>query len=180
MPVLVFALQFKGNAAPSAGADGKLSARTTARGQIHRTTLGADGVRGRVQSAAGASASFDSEVEVGDDGAFLESGRIRYGRAGSLTFQTVGRGTLGPSGLEGIQRGAVIWEVTGGDRAFAGATGLITSNFTVDAQGKVIDNQFAQLFLPDRPPARTAARVSARPPRAAAPRPSRLAARRRR
>lgn len=177
MSVLVFALQFKGTAAPSADADGKLSARTTARGQIHRTTLGAAGVQGRVQSAAGASASFHSEIEVGDGGAFLESGRIRYGRAGSLTFQTVGRGTLGPSGLEEIQQGAVIWEVTGGDGAFAGATGLITSNFTVDAQGKVVDNQFAQLFLPDRLSARPAARAPARAPRAAAPTPSRTARR---
>jgi hypothetical protein len=177
MPLLVFALQFKGAAAPSPGADGKLSARTTARGQVHRTTLGADGVQGRVQSAAGASASFDSEIEVGDDGAFLESGRIRYGRAGSLTFQTVGRGTLGPSGIREIQRGAVIWEVTGGDGVFAGATGLITSNFTVDAQGKVVDNQFAQIVLPDRPPARPAARTPARALGAAGPTPSRTARR---
>ncbi len=156
MRQLVFALQFRGRAAPLAGADGKLSARTTARGQTHETTLTAEGVQGRVRSAAGASASFESEVHVVGDGTFVESGRIRYGRAGSLTFQTVGRGTLGPSGIEGVQRGAVIWEVTGGDGGFAGATGLITSNFTVDEQGKVVDNQLAQLFLPDRPPARKA------------------------
>jgi hypothetical protein len=104
-----------------------------------------------VQSAAGASASFDSEVQVLADGAFLESGRIRYGRAGSLTFQTVGRGTLGPSAIDGLQRGAVIWEVRDGDGHFAGATGLITSNFTVDGDGKVVDNQLAVLFMPDRP-----------------------------
>jgi hypothetical protein len=55
---------------------------------------------------------------------------------------------LGPSGIEGLQRGAVIWEVTGGDGAFVGARGLITSNFSVDGAGGVIDNHVAQFFLP--------------------------------
>ena len=65
-----------------------------------------------------------------------------------MRFTTLGRGLLGPSGIEGLQRGAVIWEVTDGDGALAGARGLITSNFSVDGAGAVIDNHVAQLFLP--------------------------------
>jgi len=38
--------------------------------------------------------------------------------------------------------------VTGGDGRFAGAQGLITSNFTVDAKGAVVDDQFARLYIP--------------------------------
>ena len=91
----------------------------------------------------------------------LESGRITYGGAGSVTFKTVGRGVLGPSGIEGYQRGAVIWEVTGGDRRFAGATGLITSNFSVGPHGEVVDTHVTHLLLPGD--ARPAARPRRKP-----------------
>jgi hypothetical protein len=79
---------------------------------------------------------------------FVESGTIRYGDAGTVSFRTVGRGTIGPSPVAEVQRGAVIWEVTGGDGPLAGAQGLITSNFTVGAQGEVVDDQFARLYIP--------------------------------
>jgi hypothetical protein len=42
----------------------------------------------------------------------------------------------------------VIWEVTEGRGQFAGATGLITSNFTVGSKGEVVDNHYVRLFLP--------------------------------
>jgi len=42
----------------------------------------------------------------------------------------------------------VLWTITGGDGAFAGARGLITSNFTVAADGEVVDNHFARIYLP--------------------------------
>jgi hypothetical protein len=50
--------------------------------------------------------------------------------------------------VEGLQRGAVIWEVTEGRGQFAGATGLVTSNFTVGSKGEVVDNHYVRLFLP--------------------------------
>jgi hypothetical protein len=79
---------------------------------------------------------------------FVESGRIRYGTAGAVTFRTVGEGVRGPSPIPGLVHGAVIWEVTGGEGALAGARGLITSSFTVDARGDVVDHHVARLFLP--------------------------------
>jgi hypothetical protein len=60
----------------------------------------------------------------------------------------VGHGVLGASGVDGLQRGAVIWEVIEGRGQFAGATGLITSNFTVGSKGEVVDNHYVRLFLP--------------------------------
>lgn len=147
MRELVFALEFKGHARPVPGEEGKLRAETTASGQVLRTSLMSKGVEARVQPARG-SARFESEVQMTGDGSFVESGSITYGKAGRLTFKTVGQGVIGPSAIEGMQRGAVIWEVTGGDKQFAGATGLITSNFTAGPQGEVVDNQFARLFLP--------------------------------
>jgi hypothetical protein len=144
---LVFALEFKGSGAPVAGSDTRMQARTSASSQTLRTILKSDGVHPTIEAAGGESASFESDVEIVGDGQFVESGTIRYGSAGSVTFRTVGRGTLGPSPDPGVQRGAVIWEVTGGDGTFRGAQGLITSNFTVGAGGEVVDNQVARLYL---------------------------------
>ena len=147
MQPLVFAMQFEGQAAPVEGSAGKLRARTFAHGQTLRTVLTPDRVESSVESAAGASATFESEVELTGEGRFVESGSISYGTTGSVRFGTVGHGVLGPSGIDGLQRGAVIWEVTGGEGQFAGAAGLITSNFTVAADGAVVDNHVARLFL---------------------------------
>lgn len=148
MKHLVFALQFKGSVGPVTGAEGRLHAQTSAGSQVLRTVLTREGVDAAVESTGGGSAIFESEVQITGEGTFLESGSITYGAAGKVTFKTVGQGILRPSGVQGLQRGAVIWEVTGGEGQFAGATGLITSNFTIGAGGEVVDNHYAQLFLP--------------------------------
>jgi hypothetical protein len=148
MRELVFALEFKGSAAPVSGSETRLRATTSASGQTLRSTLKPDRIEVAIEPAAGERATFESEVEIVGDGAFLESGTIAYGKAGKITFKTVGRGVLGPSPLPGVQRGAVVWEITGGEGQLKGAQGLITSNFTVGAQGEVTDDQFARMFLP--------------------------------
>ena len=148
MNELVFALEFKGSAAPVPGSDKRLHAKTSATSQTLRSILKPDGIQASVESAGGGSASFESEVEIVGEGMFVESGSIRYGEARRVSFRTVGRGILGPSPLDGVQRGSVMWEVTGGEGRLAGAQGLITSNFTVGSRGEVVDDQFARLFVP--------------------------------
>jgi len=148
MRALVFALEFKGIAEPVGGSDKKLHARTTATSQTLRTTLGADSIQGNIEADSGGSAKFESDVEIVSEGTFIENGRIEYGGAGAVTFRTVGRGVLAPSPMAGLQRGAVIWEVTGGTGQLSEATGLITSNFTVGTAGEVTDDHFARLFIP--------------------------------
>ena len=112
MKELVFALQFKGKAHPVEGVEGKLAAKTTAAGQVLRTVLTAKGVQAKAESRPGPRATFESEVQKTGAGTFIESGRISYGKAGGVTFKTAGHGVLGASGVDGLQRGAVIWEVT--------------------------------------------------------------------
>ena len=114
MKELVFALQFKGKAHPVQGVEGKLAAKTTAAGQVLRTALTAKGVQAKAESRPGPRATFESEVQMTGAGTFIESGRISYGKAGGVTFKTAGHGVLGASGVDGLQRGAVIWEVTEG------------------------------------------------------------------
>jgi len=148
MKELVFALEFKGSATPVAGADNKLQAKTSASGQTLRSVLKPDGIQATIEPAGGDLATFESEVEIVGEGVFLESGTITYGRAGKIAFKTVGRGVMSASPVTGLQRGAVIWEITGGDGRFKGAQGMITSNFTVGPEGQVTDDHFARLFLP--------------------------------
>jgi len=148
MREVVFALQFKGTAAPVEGDANRLRARTSAGDQTLRTTMKADGIQAAIEGSGAATITFESDVEIVGEGAFVESGSISYGAAGKITFKTVGRGTLGASPMPDVQRGAVIWEITGGDGRFRGAQGLITSNFTVGAKGDVVDDHFVRLYLP--------------------------------
>ena len=129
MREVVFTSELRGNAAPVAGKESTLVANTAGSGP------------------EGEAVSFQSEVVL-NGGTFKESGNIQYAGRGSLRFETVGVGYLGASPLADLQRGAVIWTVTEGDKEFVGATGLITSNFTVSAGGEVVDNHYVRLFVP--------------------------------
>src|SRR5262245_62043351 len=125
MRELVFALTFRGRAGAGAGGSTR-QARTTAPSQALWTVLTPDGVIARMDVAAGEDAVLDSRIERFADGTFVEDGTITYGSAGGLSFSTIGRGVVGPSPLAGWQRGAVIWQVTGGDGRFRGVEGTIT------------------------------------------------------
>jgi hypothetical protein len=145
MRELVFVLEFRG--AAGAAAAGKRRARSTAPSQSLTTVLGGDGVHAETRALAGEEAVLESVVERFADGSFVEDGTITYGRAGAVTFETVGRGTVAPAPRDGWTSGAVMWTVTGGRGLFSSARGLITSNFTVSAQGEVIDHHVARLYL---------------------------------
>jgi hypothetical protein len=142
---LVFALEFRGTAV--ALPDGTRRARTTATSQTLSTTLRADGVHARIDAGSGETAVLDARVQRFSDGTFVEEGTIRYGAAGAITFETIGRGWVGPGPRPGSNAGAVLWSVRGGDGAFAGARGLIASNFTVSADGDVVDDHVARIYI---------------------------------
>jgi len=145
---LVFSLTFTGRAGPVPGSEAERRATTVAPSQVIRTVLGEGGVDSAVEAIDGERAVLESRVERFGDGSFVEDGTITYGQAGAVTFVTVGRGRVGPSPLADWVHGAVVWSVTGGDGLFAGAQGLITSNFVVSAGGDVVDNHVARLYVP--------------------------------
>ena len=144
-----FALEFKGRGGPVAGSPSRRQARTTAPSQTLRTVLTASGIAPSVEALPGESAVLESTVERFPDGTFVEDGTITYGRAGSISFDTVGRGHVGPAAGGVGSHGLVMWRITGGDGRFAGAQGLITSNFTVSPDGLVTDDHFTRLYLPE-------------------------------
>jgi hypothetical protein len=81
--------------------------------------------------------------------AFQEAGSITFGEGGHrLFFSTVGQGSLGPSADPGLKQGAVTWKIDHGEGQFAGASGLITSNFFVSATGEVTDHHYGVFCVP--------------------------------
>ncbi len=127
MAELVFATEMRGNLAPVAGQDATFTLKASGNGPNGEAVTTESGV---VMSAEG----------------FKETGSIEYSGRGKVNFETVGFGTIGPSPVEGVQCGAVVWRITGGDGEFQGATGHITSNFCANADGEVVDNNYARIF----------------------------------
>ena len=148
MREIVFALEFRGTAGAVAGSESRRQARSVAGSQVLSTVLGREGIAAGIEAVAGESAVLESRVERFGDGSFVEDGTITYGSAGAVTFETLGRGRVGPAPRAGWVVGGVVWTITGGTGGFAGARGVITSNFTVSAGGEVIDDHFTRLYLP--------------------------------
>ena len=168
MGELVFALEFRGHAGPVPGSETERWARTTAPSQALSTVLAADGVRAHVDTLAGETAVLESRVERFGDGTFVETGTITYGTAGTVGFETIGRGWISPVPDGAGVLGGILWRITEGTGRFAGAQGLITSNFTVTPTGEVTDNHFARIYLPDAHPvtsSRSALRAAEPPAR---------------
>jgi hypothetical protein len=147
MKQVIYAMQFKGKAAPGASPN-VMKAATSASSNTLTTVIGADGVHGKFEPTARGKAEFESEVTLTGATSFLEKGTIRFGGGNNrLHFSTVEHGYLGDSADAKLKSGAVMWRVDGGEGQFAGATGYITSNFTLSDAGEVTDNHFGVIFV---------------------------------
>jgi hypothetical protein len=148
MRQIVYSMRFTGQAAAVGGSPNTLKATTTGSSISLTTKVDSAGVTSTTGPAEGGDAHFESEVRFSTDTGFQESGSIRFGDGGNrLRFSTVGEGYLADSPNPKLKHGAIIWRIDGGERQFAGATGLITSNFTVSDAGEVVDNHFGLIFL---------------------------------
>ena len=56
---------------------------------------------------------------------------------------------MGPSAIDGLTHGGISWRVDGGTGPLEGASGIITSNFTVSGSGDVADNQWGVIYAKD-------------------------------
>lgn len=104
------------------------------------------GVVRRIELAADDEARLESELIVSNQGTFREHGTIAFPDS-VLRFRTLGTGRLGPAGDHG-RLGTVIWELDGGTGRLDGASGHITSTFTITADGRVTDEQCGEILLP--------------------------------
>ena len=149
MSQIGYAMQFRGSAGPQEGKENELWAKTGSTTNGLSTALGAGGPTLSIDEAAAQRAAFTSNVQILDDGEFTEDGTIDFGEAGTLDFSTIGTGWMGASAEDGLTHGAISWKIDSGTGPLAGATGIITSNFTVSGAGEVVDNQWGVLFTSD-------------------------------
>ena len=68
---------------------------------------------------------------------------ITFGTSGmhAFSFTTLGAGSFAIGPAKGGMHGAITWRVMRGFGQFKGAKGYITSNFSVDGKGRLVDNQ---------------------------------------
>ena len=147
MRQLVYAMQFNGRATPASPDGGILTVRATASSSALTAIVGPDGLAGRIEALAGGEAAFASELTLTGATSFQEVGTITFG-GHRVRFSTVGSGYLGAGPDPARRHGAVAWRVEGGDGQFAGARGIITSNFFLGEDLAVTDHHFGVLFLP--------------------------------
>jgi hypothetical protein len=148
MRQVIYAMQFTGRVTPKDASLTVLKATTTAPSCSLTSSTGPEGVRGVLQRVAGAESVFESEVTFTGDTSFVESGTIAFGQNGHrLRFSTIGQGYLGASADPTLKHGTVMWRVVEGEGQFAGASGLITSNFFVSDTGEVTDHHFGVIFV---------------------------------
>jgi hypothetical protein len=138
MPRLLMLVEFSDQATPPEGDPPSLT--------VHGESIRVVPLEGDAPDGA----AFDSSVTMTGETSFDEAGTMTFGEGGDrVRFGTVGAGYLGPSPEEGLLEGSVIWRVEEGEGRFAGATGLITSNFVMRAEtGEVAEKQVISLFLP--------------------------------
>jgi hypothetical protein len=94
MRQLVFALQFKGDAAPVEGAEGKLWAKTTATSQTLRTTIGTKGVESAIEGAGSGSVASRADRAGSRERVVARPGLASGGSSGCSGLG----GWLGPPG----------------------------------------------------------------------------------
>jgi hypothetical protein len=147
MHELIYALRFTGQATPSSADGTVLKAETTAPSSTVTTSVGSDGLTSAVRPEPGGKATFTSEITFTGETSFQEVGTIGFGEGHLLRFTTVGSGYLSASVDPARKHGTVMWRVDGGEGQFAGASGLITSNFFVGEDLTITDYHFGVIAL---------------------------------
>jgi hypothetical protein len=147
MHELIYAMRFVGQATPASADGNVLKAATSAPSSALSATVGPRGLSSTLVPVDGGAATFASEVTFTSKTGFREVGRIGFGEGHLLHFSTVGNGYLGASADETRKHGAVVWRIDAGEGQFAGATGLITSNFFVGDDLTVSDHHFGVILL---------------------------------
>jgi len=144
MSPLFYSLQFRGFARSLSPR--VLDARATAPAARVITSLGTDGLKGRVEAEDGQEAMLESRIVVDDGEGLHVSGRIVVGEGNVLRFRTLGTGRLGSSPDPHLRQGAVVCEVLGGEGQFAGASGRIASSLLLSDSGDITETQLGVVF----------------------------------
>ena len=105
------------------GTEGAREARTTASTDWLVTFTGGDGCVPRLDDAEGEAAELEARVQRYRGRHVRRGGHHPYGGAGTIVFETVGRGWVEPGPAPGSMCGRGRVDVVEGDGVFAGADG---------------------------------------------------------
>lgn len=151
MHQILYCMRFKGRAVPGRDDPATTVIETAGDSCTITTSIDSEGMRCALQPLIGGHAYLTSQATMTAPDAFREQGSIRFGGdENTLRFVSIADGHFADSPAARPRTGAVTWRVEGGDGQFAGAYGLITSNFTLDGQD-VTDFQVGVIFVPAAP-----------------------------
>jgi len=136
-----YSTQFTGTCETSDYSDGAFKTRTTAPiGSIF-----AEAGEGTVSLSAAGDAEIKSTIVLTGNGTFQQYGTITFEDSRDrLHFSTQGQGRI-EDGAE--KHATATLKIDRGEGRFHNASGLISSNFSVNEHGDVIDNQIAAVRL---------------------------------
>lgn len=145
---IVYVLQFRGEVQRT-GIDGSVVKTITGASSCSiDTQVDENGVSGSITTAMRDKAILVSELVLTGATTFQQTGRIVFGSGGhGFSFATIGSGHFDSAAPGEGQHGAAIWRLERGEGQFAGATGLIASNFVVSTSGEVTDHQLGVVFV---------------------------------
>ena len=134
--------QLRGEAAEPAGEPPQTDPRATS---VSVDAVASDGAPIEVGTI-----SYGNHAAFTGPTSFTETGTVRLGDGGDeIDVAAVSDGTLGPSADPDLLHGAVFYTVTEGRGRFAGASGLVTSNFLLrPAAGEFEERWVAVLLVP--------------------------------
>jgi hypothetical protein len=145
---LTYILQFH-----RAASSDETEAPTIAHSLVATTHIDDKGVSADLAVIAGGQATMATQYALNQDQSqFFEWGTITFNTPmDTLTFTSIGAGTLlgeqDPS--QDFNLGGVLWRISSGTGFFAGAKGLIASNFLIDLQSnELTDTQIHTVYLP--------------------------------
>jgi hypothetical protein len=135
----VYTATFEGSAAPANddGSELKVQAQV-----VTLTPL----AKSEPPAGLGTTAQFESVVIMSGAETFGESGAIDFGGGNVIRFSEISPGKIAPAS-DGRAAGAVGWKVDSGTGVLQGASGYITSNFSVGDSGDVVDHQLGAILL---------------------------------
>jgi len=136
-------------AASKDGSHSIIHVTATAEHDAIRCLEGAQHVALVLQSSVRNALAFEAQITMDEDGVLQQTGRVRFGDGEhALTVSTAGQGRLVLSPDPTRRQGAMTLQIDGGSGLFAGATGMITSNFLLNDSGAYRDLHTAVIFLP--------------------------------
>ena len=149
MRQLVYVMHFRGQASPSADNDKVLRITSSGTSSTMETTVGAQGVDMVHHAAPGDLAFLEAEIHMTTPDSLNGSGVLTFGDEGEheLKLDSMHYGHLRRTSLSGLMAGSVSWQVSGSKGRFAGASGVITSTFTLSDAGELNEYQCGLVFL---------------------------------